>query len=83
VFNRLFVRSDALKRQPSAPLADERRHSLVRTGVRMESSLGFRRVRGFHPACEDLKPARRFPVNLGPGRETIGLRQLAAIPAAL
>jgi hypothetical protein len=29
VFNRLFVRSDALNRQLSAPLADERRHYLA------------------------------------------------------
>jgi predicted AAA+ superfamily ATPase len=46
--------------------------------------------KGFHNACEDLKPARRFVVNSGNDRyriaedvEAIGLRDLAAELAAL
>ena len=45
---------------------------------------------GFHIACEDLRPAKRFVVNSGheremiaPETELIGLRQLANILASL
>ena len=46
--------------------------------------------KGFHAACEDLKPARRFVVNSGSERyrlsegiEAIGVRDFAQIVAAL
>jgi len=46
--------------------------------------------RGFHIACDDLRPTRRFVVNsgqdrypLGPNLEAIGVRGLAAELSAL
>jgi hypothetical protein len=45
---------------------------------------------GFHIACEDLRPAKRFVVNssherqmIAPETESIGLRQLASVLAGL
>jgi hypothetical protein len=58
----------------------------------MEIKLGLnaRPRQGFHIACNDLQPARRFVVNSGeehqtiaPGTEAIGLREMALLLAAL
>jgi hypothetical protein len=58
--------------------------------IDIKRGLSARPEKGFHNACEDLKPARRFMVNSGQERyqiggqvEAIGLRDLAAELAAL
>lgn len=61
-----------------------------RWAVEIKGGLSPRLERGFHHAREDVKPARSFVVypgnerySLGEGVEAIGLRQLAALLAAL
>lgn len=63
-------------------------HGLWAIEIRL--GLAARPKRGFHIACEDLKPARRFVVNSGSERqrisadtEAIGVRQMAAMLRAL
>jgi predicted AAA+ superfamily ATPase len=58
--------------------------------IDIKRGLSARPEKGFHAACEDLKPARGFAVNSGNERyrvsekvETIGLRDLAAELASL
>jgi predicted AAA+ superfamily ATPase len=58
--------------------------------IEIKRGLAARPERGFHIACEDLKPSRRFVVNsgqdrypLGPELEAIGVHGLASELAAL
>jgi predicted AAA+ superfamily ATPase len=58
--------------------------------IDIKRGLSARPEKGFHIACEDIKPSRRFVVNSGQERypmnsqvETIGVRDLAAELAAL
>jgi len=58
--------------------------------IEIKRSLAGRPQRGFHSACQDLKPDRRFVVNAGTGRypidadtTAIGLRELADSLVAL
>lgn len=58
--------------------------------IDIKRGLSSRPERGFHNACDDVKPARRFSVNAGNERyrlsdevEAIGLRDMAAQLAAL
>ena len=58
--------------------------------IEIKRSLAARPAKGFHIACEDLKPEKRFLVNAGADRypagkdiEAIGLKALAEILAAL
>lgn len=58
--------------------------------IDIKRGLAARPEKGFHNACEDLKPSRRFVVNSGSERyrisegvEAIGLREMAAELAAL
>jgi predicted AAA+ superfamily ATPase len=58
--------------------------------IEIKRGLAARPEKGFHIACEDLKPARRFLVNAGEDRypisknlEAIGLKELATMLAAL
>jgi uncharacterized protein len=58
--------------------------------VDIKRGLSARLEKGFHNACEDLKPARRFLVNSGSERyriseevEAIGLKDMAAELAGL
>ena len=69
-------------------LLDIPKHGLW--AIEIKLGLTARPAKGFHIACEDLKPARRFVVNSGSERypistgvEAIGLPQLAAELAAL
>ena len=58
--------------------------------IEIKLGLNARPRQGFHIACNDLQPAKRFVVNSGeeryqvvPGTEVIGLKELGAILAAL
>ena len=60
MFNRLFVRSDALTRQRSAPLADERRQYLVNCKDQGTSQSTLRtKARMLLPIADYLKLAHR------------------------
>jgi hypothetical protein len=58
--------------------------------VEVKRSLSAKPSRGFHVACEDLKPRRRFVVHagedeypLGDSTEAVGVQRVAALLAAL
>jgi hypothetical protein len=63
---------------------------LLRWAIEIKRGLAPKIEKGFHLACEDVKPAHRFVVYSGEDRyplpndaEAIGLRELASILAGM